>query len=126
MTALDDAPAADARLPFHLRGNYAPVMDEVEAFDLDVIGSIPPELAGTYLRNGANPKHGPTAHWFAGDGMLHGVRLGGGRAEWYRNRWVRTKALAGANRMDALTGTFDLTVGLANTHVYRHGGRVFA
>ncbi|MCB1000625.1 MAG: carotenoid oxygenase family protein [Acidimicrobiales bacterium] len=126
MTALDDVTAADAKLPFHLRGNYAPVMEEVEAFDLPVIGSIPPELQGTYIRNGANPKHGPTMHWFAGDGMLHGVRLRDGRAEWYRNRWVRTKALDGVDRMDMSTGTFDLTVGLANTHVYRHGGRIFA
>ena len=81
MTALDDVTAADAKLPFHLRGNYAPVMEEVEAFDLPVIGSIPPELQGTYIRNGANPKHGPTMHWFAGDGMLHGVRLRDGRAD---------------------------------------------
>jgi len=27
--------------------------------------------------------------------MLHGVRLQAGRASWYRNRWVRTGALAG-------------------------------
>ena len=26
------------------------------------------------------------AHWFAGDGMVHGIRLRDGRAEWYRNR----------------------------------------
>ena len=122
MTAISD----DIRLPFHLRGNYAPIMDEIEAFDLPVHGAIPTELAGRYVRNGANPKNGPTMHWFAGDGMLHGVRLRDGKAEWYRNRWVRTKALAGADRLDALTGTFDLTVGLANTHVVRHAHRIFA
>ena len=127
MTAVDDATSTDqTRLPFHLRGNYAPVMAEVEAFDLPVEGAIPPELNGRYMRNGANPKHGPTMHWFAGDGMLHGVRLRDGRAEWYRNRWVRTKALDGAERLDPSTGTFDLTVGLANTHVVRHAGRILA
>lgn len=125
MTALDDSPA-QAKLPFHMRGNYAPVMDEVEAFDLDVEGSLPPELHGRFMRNGANPKHGPTMHWFAGDGMLHGVRLRDGKAEWYRNRWVRTKALEGAERIDAATGTMDLTVGLANTHIVRHAGLIFA
>ena len=125
MTALDDSPA-QAKLPFHLRGNYAPVTDEVEAFDLDVEGSLPPELHGRFMRNGANPKHGPTMHWFAGDGMLHGVRLRDGKAEWYRNRWVRTKALEGAERIDAATGTMDLTVGLANTHIVRHAGLIFA
>ncbi|MEN9506655.1 MAG: hypothetical protein RI958_2581 [Actinomycetota bacterium] len=125
MTAVDDA-RPPAKLPFHMRGNYAPVMDEVEAFDLPVIGALPPDLTGRFFRNGANPKHGPTMHWFAGDGMLHGVRLRDGRAEWYRNRWVRTKALDGARRIDPATGAMDLTVGLANTHVYRHAGRIFA
>lgn len=116
----------ETRLPFHMRGNYAPVMTEVEAFDLPVTGALPPELNGRYFRNGANPANGPTMHWFAGDGMIHGIRVRDGKAEWYRNRWVRTKALAGADRMDALTGTFDLTVGLANTHVVRHGGKILA
>ncbi len=126
MTALDDDPTSTRTLPWHMRGSYAPVLDEVEAFDLPVTGSIPTDLNGRYFRNGANPKHGPTAHWFAGDGMLHGVRLRDGRAEWYRNRWVRTRALEGAQRRDPNTGEADLTVGLANTHVVRHAGRIFA
>ncbi len=109
-----------------MRGSYAPVTAEVEAFDLPVIGALPDGLNGTYVRNGANPKHKPTSHWFAGDGMLHGLRVSDGRAEWYRNRWVRTKALDGVNRMDMSTGVFDLTVGLANTHVVRHAGRILA
>jgi len=125
MTALDE-PTSDERLPWHLRGNYAPVFEEVDATDLAVEGHIPPELCGRYFRNGANPASGRSAHWFGGDGMLHGVRLRDGRAEWYRNRWVRTKALAGAKRINLETGQFDLTVGLANTHVYRHAGRIFA
>jgi carotenoid cleavage dioxygenase-like enzyme len=127
MTALDESPAASpAGLPFHMRGNFAPVMDEVEAVDLVVQGSLPPELNGRYIRNGANPKHGPTMHWFAGDGMLHGMRIGEGRAQWYRNRWVRTKALEGADRIDLSTGQMDLAVGLANTHIVRHADRIFA
>ncbi len=125
MTAVEE-PTTEPAPPFHLRGNYAPVMEEVDAVDLPVIGQLPPELNGRYVRNGANPKHGPTMHWFAGDGMLHGIRLREGRAEWYRNRWVRTKALEGAQRIDPATGAMDLTVGLANTHVWRHAGRIFA
>ncbi|MFQ6330644.1 hypothetical protein ACLMAL_31525 [Nocardia sp. CWNU-33] len=27
--------------------------------------------------------------------MIHGVRLHNGRAEWYRNRWVKTPFLEG-------------------------------
>lgn len=127
MTALDDDRTASAGTqPFHLRGNYAPVLDEVEVFDLPVTGTIPAGLNGRYIRNGANPKNGPTMHWFAGDGMLHGVRVRDGKAEWYRNKWVRTKALEGIDRMDMSTGAADLTVGLANTHVIRHAGRILA
>jgi carotenoid cleavage dioxygenase-like enzyme len=31
-------------------------------------------------------------HWFDGDGMLHAVRLKGGKA-WYSNQWVETSRL---------------------------------
>jgi carotenoid cleavage dioxygenase len=81
----------------YLSGNYAPVTDEVTAFDLPVIGELPADLAGRYLRNGPNPA-GPvdpsTHHWFIGDGMVHGIRLHDGRAEWYRNRYVGSSALS--------------------------------
>jgi carotenoid cleavage dioxygenase len=124
MTALDDQTTTP--LPWHLTGNYAPVSTEVDATDLTVHGELPADLAGRYFRNGANPKSGRSVHWFAGDGMLHGIRVRDGKAEWYRNRWVRTKALAGVDRMDMSNGAMDLTVGFANTHVVRHAGRIFA
>ena len=81
----------------YLEGMYAPVEHEVTAFDLPVIGELPEELEGRYLRNGPNPLTPPDPdnhHWFVGDGMVHGVRLRGGRAEWYRNRYVGSTALA--------------------------------
>jgi carotenoid cleavage dioxygenase-like enzyme len=114
-------------LPFHLRGNFAPVREEVTAFDLPVEGTIPPEMTGLYLRNGPNPRSGSSPHWFLGDGMLHGVRLEQGRAAWYRNRFVRTRTLTepGAERVRP-DGTVDLTVGLANTSVVSHAGRILA
>jgi carotenoid cleavage dioxygenase-like enzyme len=127
MSALDEP--TDIRhdsVPFHLRGNYAPVMEEVTAVDLPVIGRLPAELEGRFVRNGANPATGTSMHWFDGDGMLHGIRLRDGKAEWYRNRWVRTKLLAGGQRFDPDTGAFDLTAGRANTHVWRHAGRILA
>src|SRR6266699_3870556 len=71
---------------FFQRDNFAPVTDELTEFDLPVEGAIPAELDGWYLRNGPNPRQA-TAHWFTGDGMIHGVRIEGGRAAWYRNRW---------------------------------------
>lgn len=69
-------------VPMYLTGHLAPVADEIEGRDLPVTGVLPPELTGRYLRNGPNPLPGEDpGHWFAGHGMLHGVRLRDGRAE---------------------------------------------
>ncbi|MEX2627334.1 MAG: carotenoid oxygenase family protein [Ilumatobacteraceae bacterium] len=94
MTSVHDetGPRPDEhRATDYVSGPYAPVTDEITAFDLPVDGEIPEQLEGRYLRNGPNPS-GPvdpaTHHWFMGDGMVHGLRLRGGRAEWYRNRYV--------------------------------------
>lgn len=84
------------------------------------------DLDGRYLRNGPNPLPGQdTGHWFTGHGMLHGIRLRGGRAEWYRNRWIRTRKLEGHPFIRA-NATVDLTVTPANTHVIRHAYTVLA
>ncbi len=114
----------DAR-PFHLRGNYAPVEDELTEYDLQVEGSIPAELDGWYLRNGANPRQ-PTAHWFAGDGMIHGVRIEGGAAKWYRNRWVRTESFEKPFPVYNPDGTRNLRSSVANTHLINHAGKTLA
>ncbi len=91
----------------YLEGNYAPVRDEVTAFDLSVVGTLPVELEGRYLRNGPNPLGAPdpaTHHWFMGDGMVHGVRLRGGRAEWYRNRYVGSTSLSASCGVPDISG----------------------
>lgn len=80
----------DPSQPWWMQTNFAPVSSEVESTSLTVRGAIPPELVGTYVRNGSNPASGPSPHWFFGDGMVHGVRLDQGRAVAYRNRYVRT------------------------------------
>jgi len=58
---------------------------------LKVIGEIPRDLHGMFVRNHHNQVHEPmgTYHPFDGDGMLHAMRFENGRAE-YRNRFVRT------------------------------------
>jgi carotenoid cleavage dioxygenase-like enzyme len=118
MTSIDARPA-------YLTGQYAPVPDEIDAVDLAVEGTLPAELDGRYLRNGPNPLPGTDpGHWFLGHGMLHGVRLRGGRAEWYRNRWVRTGALAG--RPFLSEHGVDRTAVVANTHIVEHAGRLLA
>jgi carotenoid cleavage dioxygenase-like enzyme len=110
----------------HLAGNYAPVTDELTCAELPVDGAIPPELTGWYLRNGPNPVDAASGHWFLGDGMVHGVRLAGGRALAYRNRWVRTSTFTDGASVRRPDGSLDLTAGVANTHVVRHAGRVLA
>src|SRR4051794_9870981 len=79
-----------AKSPF-LEGNYAPVREETTAETLKVVGKLPAELEGMYVRNGPDPHFEPKGayHWFDGDGMLHGVRIAGGKAS-YRSRYVRT------------------------------------
>jgi Lignostilbene-alpha,beta-dioxygenase and related enzymes len=79
-----------------------------------------------YLRNGPNPREADSRHWFLGDGMVHGVRLDGGRATSYRNRWVRTATFTHGAKLYDAQGTLDLTAGVANTHIVRHAGRTLA
>jgi carotenoid cleavage dioxygenase len=78
--------------PF-LGGTYAPIDTEITADDLEVIGEIPRDLDGAYLRNGPNPIFQPRGryHWFDGDGMIHAIEFRDGKAV-YRNRWIRTDA----------------------------------
>ncbi|MFD7065158.1 carotenoid oxygenase family protein [Streptomyces sp. NPDC059906] len=97
-----------------MSGNFGPVTDEVSVDDLPVTGTLPPELNGRYLRIGPNPtspdETGPGHHWFVCRGMVHSVRLREGRAEWYRNRFVRG----------------DAPEDVPNTNVLAQGGRLLA
>jgi carotenoid cleavage dioxygenase len=115
----------------YLIGNLAPVREEVTAVDLPVEGTIPADLTGRFLRNGPNPigdVDPATYHWFTGDGMVHGIRLRDGKAEWYRNRWVRSPEVA-AKLGDAPPPDpygDDVNVFAANTNVIGHAGKTFA
>src|SRR5690242_1527544 len=50
----------------YLVGPYAPTRDELTLRDLDVVGEIPDDLNGVYVRNGPNPQYEPQGryHWF--------------------------------------------------------------
>ncbi|WP_019928218.1 carotenoid oxygenase family protein [Nocardia sp. BMG111209] len=115
--------ASHADTPLHLAGNNAPVTAEVTVAPTEVVGQIPPELAGMFVRNGPNPRTGRSPHYFAGDGMVHTVALSGGRARWYRNRYVRTPLYDNPGRsraelaFDPGTATMDYRVTTANTHL---------
>jgi carotenoid cleavage dioxygenase len=132
MTAIDESATA-TELPWHLRDNRAPVTDELTVTDLEVTGTLPPELNGRYIRNGANPQTGTSEHWFLGDGMVHGIELSNGTANWYRNRYVRTPLYEnpGIDRMDLgyidpETISFNFEISTANTHVISHNGKILA
>jgi len=59
---------------------------------MQVIGEIPKDIDGVYVRNTENPVHDAIGkyHPFDGDGMLHAVRLKDGKAS-YKNRFIRTE-----------------------------------
>ncbi|MDZ4265976.1 MAG: carotenoid oxygenase family protein, partial [Mycobacterium sp.] len=113
----------------YLEGAFAPLSEEVTLTDLEVTGTIPDHLDGRYLRNGPNPigEIDPDLyHWFVGDGMVHGIRIRDGRAEWYRNRWVRGPLAAGALGEPAPQGRFPISGVGANTNVIGHAGKTLA
>jgi len=88
----------NVHMPIHenpaLNGANAPVDREIVATDLPIIGRLPKDLNGVYVRNGPNAHFTPDwrYHAYDGDGMLHAIRFENGKAS-YRNRWIRTGAL---------------------------------
>ena len=115
-------------LPLFLRGNWAPLKDERTVTQLQVRGTIPAELDGRYVRNGANPVTGYADHPFLGDGMIHGIRLRNGEAEWYRNRYVKTPFIDQPDRavIDMDSSLTDMAASKANTNIIGHAGRLLA
>lgn len=122
----------------YLDGNFAPVHREITSDRLEIIGELPPELSGMFLRNGPNPQYPPIGryHWFDGDGTIHGVRINNGKAS-YRNRYVRTrgwqleheagKAIwSGILEPPQLDNPHGATKNTANTALVRHAGTMLA
>jgi len=123
----------------YLEGVYAPTIHETTAFGLEVVaGEIPSDLSGAYFRNGPNPVFAPRNlyHWFDGDGMVHGVYIHDGSAD-YRSRFIRTDGLgdemaAGRALWSGIMGPFDFAAprhylkDTANTDLVFHNGRLLA
>ena len=109
--------------PWFLRGNWRPVQQERTEAQLAVQGNIPLDLNGVYLRTGPNPKSGTGEHWFLGDGMVHGIRLSDGKAQWYKNRFVQTPDITDP-LSDPAAGLGDLRRGKGNTHVLAHNKKI--
>ena len=114
---------------FYLSGNWAPVEEELTAENLPIEGVLPKELNGRYLRNGPNPFAVPDSkyHLFTGAGMVHGIRLREGRAEWYRNRYVGSAALSEFRGKPDIPGAnWNGSAGGPNTNVGGFAGKTWA
>ena len=55
--------------------------------------------------------------------MVHGVSIRDGKAEWYRNRWVRTPCFFGQRL--SVENALDIRCTVANTSVVPFGNRIF-
>lgn len=80
----------------YMKGAWRPTFNEWNAIfangDAEVIGTIPDDIDGVYVRTGENQIHEPIGryHPFDGDGFIHAISFKNGRAS-YRSRFVRTK-----------------------------------
>ena len=82
-------------------------MKKLRRKNLQVIGKIPDDLEGNFLRIGPNPYFVPDEqryHLFDGDGMIHGVHISKGGAT-YRNRFIDSAGL----REERQQGKMDLS-----------------
>jgi 8'-apo-carotenoid 13,14-cleaving dioxygenase len=110
----------------YLAGVHTPMRSELTIEALRVTGTIPAALDGRYLRMGPNPMapEQDLHHWFAGDGMIHGLKIENGRALWYRNRWIRSTSVTnalGEPRTLGPRGAFDNV----NTNVVGFAGTAY-
>ena len=122
------------------QGYAAPVRAEVDVADLEVIGEIPAELDGYFVRNSADHAYPPMFEndiFLNGDGMIHQVRIKNGRAH-LKTRYVQTekaklereagRALFGAYR-NMYTDSPEVAGrdrNTANTSLVWHGGKLLA
>ena len=115
---------ADDSNAFWRQGNFPPVTEEITVTDLEIEGSIPPDLNGYYYRNGPNSWKGPSKHFFFGDGMIHGVKIENGQASWYRNRYVQTPFLYGES--SNFKTAMDPAANQSNVSLIYHGGKLLS
>ena len=122
------------------QGYAAPVRAELDVADLTVIGEIPAELDGYFVRNSADHAYPPMYEndlFLNGDGMIHQVRIKNGRAH-LKTRYVQTekvmlerqagRALFGAYR-NMYTDSPEVAGrnrNTANTSLVWHGGKLLA
>ncbi len=125
-------------------GPWRPQTGEWNGDDLAVVGEVPTDLDGVYLRNTENPllPSMKMYHPFDGDGMIHLMGFRNGQA-FYRNRFVQTDGFraeqkagealwAGLAEPPSLTkvdygwGARGLLKDSSSTDVVVHGGEVLS
>ena len=122
---IDDQAVRDSfRTGVYERANF-----ETTTFELPVTGQLPEELTGRYLRLGPNVMSPPDPidyHWWIGDGMMHGVHLSHGRADWYRSRFMRTAGVSELFGLGQIPVPEGRSVGTANTGPIVFRGETYA
>lgn len=125
-------------------GGYESQPNEYDYWIEDIEGEIPPELNGTFLRNGPGllEVNGERlAHPFDGDGMINAIAFSQGRAH-YRNRYVRTEGYLNEQKAGKilyrgvfgtqksggwLANAFDFNLkNIANTNIIYWGDKLLA
>jgi carotenoid cleavage dioxygenase-like enzyme len=110
-------------------GGYRPVADEISVLSPKVLGQLPAGLDGSFLRIGPNPLGPADAarhNVLSGDPMVHALRISDGRADWYRNRWVRTDRISRAFGELPTPGPRHGLSDDCNGNIIRHAGRTYA
>ena len=76
-------------------GMFRPVLQEAHEMRCTVLGRMPCDLCGMYLRNGPNAKfpakNGDPFHYFDGDGMIASFTFDGCGSVSFSHKWIRTE-----------------------------------
>jgi len=146
-SSVDSALPPDDDHPYRT-GVWQPQVNQYDAFydpgDVDVIGEIPADLSGVYLRNTETALFEPIKryHPFDGDALMHSISFENGHAR-YSNRFIETdgfkaEQLAKQSLWAGITehpsnaiadhgwGARTMMKDNASTDVVVHGGRAFA
>lgn len=117
-----------------LDGGYRPLTEEITTDALEVTGRLPEDLNGRLVYIGPNPAvipDDPATYqwfdWFTATGMVHGVRLREGRAEWYRNRFTRSDRVTESRGWPTTEGPrHGTTDNTSSTNVISLNGKTFS
>ncbi len=112
----------------YLQGIFGPV-EEVEKHEFQVMGEIPQHLIGLLLRIGPNPIHVENQdlyHWFAGDGMLHALKIEQGQATWFKSRYIATDSIQKQKHQPVKAGFRRGPGDVVNTNAFYHANQIWA